>query len=292
MTGPMLQFGRPPSAIAFMLRALYPSPGLEGGKDIAPVQATWTQHRLDQARLTEFLDLTGLSADRGLPILYPHVFGFRLIMAVLTHPAFPLPIWRALQIRNRLRQHEWIDRDSVLDLKTTVATHRLLEKGVEVDLRTVTTCRNRTVWEGTTTFYYRGRFAPGQATPVDARPPEIGEREVARWRTLPPTGWRFARLTGDYNGIHSWNWYARLFGFREAFHHPQLILGQCLARLPQPIETPAQQLETWLRGPVAYDTEVRMAGREQSDGFAFALSTADDTRPAIVGSWRSVSSSG
>ncbi len=288
MTAPILQFERRPSAIVFMLRALYPSPGLHSGEDIPPVRATWSKHRLDQAHLHEFLSLTGLTASRGLPILYPHVFGFRLIMAVLTHPAFPLPIWRALQIRNQLRQLEWIDLDSVLDLRTEIAAHRVLEKGVEIDLLTTITRRDRPVWEGTTTFYYRGRFASSQAPPSDARPPEVGDGEIARWRTLPPVGWRFARLTGDYNGIHSWNWYARLFGFRKAFYHPQLILGQCLARLPQAIETPAQQLDAWLRGPVEYDTDVRLAAREQFDGFAFALNTARDARPAIIGSWRGV----
>lgn len=287
MAGPTLQFERRPSAIAFMVRALYPSPGLRNGKEIAPVQAIWSGHRLDQAQLNEFLGLTGLRSDCGLPILYPHVFGFRLIMAVLTHPAFPLPIWRALQIRNHLRQHEWIDCDSVLDLRTGIAAHRVLEKGVEIDLLTTVTRRNRPVWEGTTTFYYRGRFAPAQAR-SDSRPPEAGDEEVARWRTLPPVGRRFARLTGDYNGIHAWNGYARLLGFRNAFHHPQLILGQCMARLPQRIETPAQQLNAWLRGPVEYDTDVRLAAREQPDGFAFALNTARDARPAIIGSWRGV----
>lgn len=283
-----LKFDRRPSAIAFMLRALCPSRGLGAGKQIAPVSASWSRKGIDPAEFEEFLRLTGLSADGGVPILYPHVFGFRLIMAVLTHPAFPLPIWRALQIRNRLRQHAPIDADAMLDLTTAVGACRVLGKGVEIDLNTAVQQRGRLVWESVNTFYYRGSYGGAEAVPAAARPPEVAEEEAARWRTLSSPGWRFARLTGDYNGIHSWDWYARLFGFRKAFHHPQLILGQCMARLPRPVERPAQELDAWLKGPVAYDSDVRLCASERSAGVSFALTTVHDSRPAIIGDWRRV----
>jgi hypothetical protein len=45
--------------------------------------------------------LTGLPPDGYLPTIYPHAFGFRLQMVILIHPAFPIPIWSALQIRTR-----------------------------------------------------------------------------------------------------------------------------------------------------------------------------------------------
>ena len=54
----------------------------------------------DRAELAGFRRITGLLADPDhLPLLYPHTFGFRLPMAILTHPSFPVPIWGVLQTR-------------------------------------------------------------------------------------------------------------------------------------------------------------------------------------------------
>jgi hypothetical protein len=125
---------RAPSALVFMARALRPSPGLSRDGGFPPLVQRWSGLRIAPGHLAAFQRATGLAVEDGVSLLYPHVLGFRLQMAVLTHPAFPLPIWTALQIRNRLVQHRRLDRDASFDLETRVGAHRLLDKGVEVDL--------------------------------------------------------------------------------------------------------------------------------------------------------------
>jgi hypothetical protein len=277
-----LEFQRPPSAAMFMLRAFAPSPGLRRG---APeLSARWRDCRVDPAQLAAFNELTGLNAGGGLSILYPHVIGFRLIMAVLTHPAYPLPIWNALQIRNRLIQHEPIPTDATLTYQTSIGEHRFLEKGVEIDLRTLVHVETTLAWESVNTFYYRGRFGAPRTGSPRAGSPNAGETQAAAWRTLTGVGWRFGGLTGDYNGVHMSDGYARRFGFKRAFHHPQLIIGQCLARLPPPADA-RQELETWVKGPVPYGVDVRLNAATESGRTVFALFGGDETRPAIVGRW-------
>ena len=270
-----------------MLRALSPSPGLRAAEGVPAIRATWRRHEVDRARLAEFLRLTGLRAGRGLPILYPHVFGFPLLMVILTHRAFPLPIWGALQIRNHLRQHRPIAEDAVLDFETRVAGHRILDKGAEIDLQTRVRCREELAWESRNTFYYRGRFGdagpPSPLAPAPAAPGPV----AARWRTASGVGWRFGRLTGDYNGIHWSRRYARLLGFRGAFHHPQLVLGQAMARLATPGADPVQRLDAWLKGPVYYDSNVSLHATAGQDDLTFAVVPDGEERPAILGRWRS-----
>jgi hypothetical protein len=153
-----------------MLRALLPSSGLDRAGGYPPIRAVWRRYRVDARHLAALLDLTGLRGDEDLPMLAPHVFGFPLQMVILTHRAFPLPIWRALQIRNHLLQHRAIPRDAELDLETRLARLRVLDKGAEVDLHTEVRSGDHLVWESLNTFYYRGRF--GEA--------DEPEREVAR----------------------------------------------------------------------------------------------------------------
>ena len=95
--------------------------------------------------------------------------------------------------------------------------------------------------------------------------------------------WTFGRFTGDYNGIHLWDWYARRFGFRRGLYHPPRVLGECLARLPRIEDQDGPvRLDVWLKGPVSHGAQVRLHAATSEHEASFAL-YADDARPSIVG---------
>jgi hypothetical protein len=256
-------------------------PGLSGSLQL--LAATWRDHRVGGAPLDAFLALTGLEGHPLWPLLYPHVLGFRLQMILLTDLAFPLPIWGSLQVRNHLALHQPIARGEVLDLSARVAQARVLDKGAEIDLACAAHRGTTLVWESLNSFYYRGRHGvPQAASPLAAAPPADGTT-VAEWIPASSSRGRFGWLTGDYNGIHLWARYARLLGFRRAFHHPQRMLGQCLVRLPRVEDAPPARLDAWLKGPVYYGAKVTLRASAESAGSRFALLVEGDERPAILG---------
>lgn len=66
------------------------------------------------------------------------------------------------------------------------------------------------------TFFTRGRSGePGPAVPL-ARSPVVAGPVVAKWQMRNAEHWKSGHLSGDYNGIHLWDWYARRLGFRRA----------------------------------------------------------------------------
>lgn len=282
-----LAFRRRPSTAAFMLKAFYPS-RLRPKGAFPPIRAAWSPVRPPAEHLAAFTRLTGLQSNGSLPILFPQVMSFPLLMTIVTHPRFPLPIWRMLQVRNQMLQTGPIPAIASLNLETRVFAQRVLEKGVEVDLHTTLRLRSgdRLEWESLTTFYYRGSF--GQAGPPSpaAQAPEAGGDEAGRWRTEKGGGRVFGSLTGDYNGIHWWDAYARLQGFRKAFLHPHRTVGQCLSRIGLPAADGPQRLDTWFKAPVYYGEEVRLCARPAGEGTVFALHEEREARPAIVGCWR------
>ncbi|MDT3736882.1 MAG: hypothetical protein ROZ00_11695 [Denitratisoma sp.] len=277
-----LDFRARPSALAFMVRAVRPSPGLRKG--VPAISARW-RHRVDAAELKRFHALSGLPEGDTLPLLYPHAIGFPLQMAILTQPAFPVPIWKILQVRNRIVQHAPLARDAALDIRVKVAGHRILEKGAEFDLHTTVDDGRTTAWESVNTFYMRGRFG---APTADAVPeaPKVSPGETAAWRMPAGGGWHFGGLSGDYNGVHMFGWYARKLGFPRAFFHPPRVLGQCLARLPQAEAGLPLRLDAWIKGPVFYGAPVKMRSESGADEAVFALHVNEDERPAIVGRLR------
>lgn len=277
-----LEYERRPFAPAYMLRAFWP--GARRVTSATALSARWRGHRVDAGQLAAFSRITGLPEGPTLPLLYPHTIGFRLSMAVLTHPRAPAPIWRVLQIRSSLLEHRPIASDAVLDFEARATAARVLEKGLELDLRTTVHVRGELAWESLVTFYARGRFGPpGAPSPLSRAPDLAGAPLADEWTMRDDAHWRFGALTGDYNGIHAWDWYARHFGFSRALYHPPRVLGQCLARLSDP---PApRRLDAWLKGPVPHGAAVRLHARSDGGATLFSLHVEPE-RPSIAGALR------
>jgi len=93
------------------------------------------------------------------------------------------------------------------------------------------------------------------------------------------------RFTGDHNGIHLSDRYARAFGFRCALYHPPVVLGHCLARLASFGSGRVTRLAAWLKEPVYKGSVVTLRAEPAHGGspLAFALSVESDVRPALIG---------
>ena len=229
-----------PSAPAYMLNAFRPSPGWRSDRGCPDLRATWRGYRVEPAAADLLRAVSGIGdgdfATR-LCILYPQVTGFRLVMAMLTHPAWPLPIWNALQVRNRLSLHAPFRPGDEFDLEAGVSGWRVLAKGIEIDIRATLALDGACRWESIVTFYYRGRFgseaAGGQVRDAGAVSPSIPESDLesAAWNVGDGHRWRYAGLTGDYNGLHQWDWYARRMGFPGCLPAP--------AAHPRPVSRPS-----------------------------------------------------
>jgi len=206
-------------------------------------------------------------------------------MALLTHRAYPLPIWNALQVRNHLIRHRRFRPGERLDLETRIGAYRRVDKGVEIDLHSRLLRDAECLWESEITYFHRGRFGnPTSGSSVEA--PNLAQAPVVDRFSMPKGGgWHFGNLTGDYNGIHWAKWYAKRLGFRAAFLHPQRVAGMCLARIRGP-ESEAQTLQLWIKGPLFYGARVALNADTTLQGVQFGLSIDGDHRFALSGQWQ------
>jgi hypothetical protein len=274
-----LHYRRRPRAWRYMLGALHAFPAWKEGRAFPALSARWEGYRPGTREIDHYTRLCGLPrATDTLPPLFVHAIAFRLQMALLTHRDFPVPIWRVLQVRNDLREHAAIARAAKLDFETRLLAHRVLAKGLEVDLHTTIAADGAPVAESINTFYVRGRY--GGAADVDAAeaaPPAVEGAAIAAWRMRAGGGARFGALTGDYNGIHLFDGYARLSGFRRAFFHPLRVVVQALVHAGSAQAGP-RRLRVWLRGPVFHDAQVEL----RRSGDVLGLFVQGDPRAAIV----------
>jgi hypothetical protein len=132
----------------------------------------------------------------------------------------------------QIKQHRPIGLEETISLYCEFAGHRLVEKGLEVDIKSIVSISGEIFWESTITFYYRGQFGPPDAS---FQPPQMDmipdAPEVERWFLQGGVGIGFATLSGDSNPIHYWRWYARLSGFKRDFAQPLLILASSVDHL-------------------------------------------------------------
>lgn len=275
-----LDYRAKPSFLAFMAQMWRPKRGFAGDGRLPAIEAHWRGQRSTPQELADFFTLSGMPPGGDLSILYPHTVSFPLLMAVLSHPAFPLPIWRVLQVRNRLTLHEAMVADAVLDFTVRTGERRVLAKGVEMDLHVQAESGSRIVFEGINTFYARGRFGAAEATAPAS--PAVTAARGAQWRMPGARRLRYCRLSGDFNPLHLGNGYARRQGFARAFAHPQRVIGQCLGHLGALGHAPLR-LETWIKGPVYYASALALRADVESGRGVFALHVDGDQRPAIVG---------
>jgi hypothetical protein len=281
-----LEFDRRPSALRYMAHALHAWRRMPRGASLPAIGARWTGYRASARDVEDFCRIAAIAPSDATPILFLHATAFRLQMAVLTHPAFPLPIWRMLQTRNHLLWRRLPAREAQLELRAAVAGRRVTAHGIEVDLTCSVDEGEARVMDSLITFYARGCYGEAEPPSPWSAAPAVDGIEVGRWRVPLKGALRFGELTGDYNGIHLWSRYARLLGFKRAFSHPQRVLAQCLARLTGPNATEAGRLDIWLKGPVSYDTGLTLRRDEREGETRFALFSEEDERAAIVGQLR------
>ena len=272
-----------PRAWRYMLEALLPkaAPAPRMPDDL---HVEWTQYRPRRREVDDFACLCGLAPAAGaLPPLLLHAIAFRAQMALLTRRAFPLPIWRVLQVRNRLVDLEPVMPDATLAFRCRVHAQRVVAKGLEVDLETCIDSGPLQVASSVNTFYVRSRVADGVVAARVPEPPTFTEERRHDWHVSRGGGYAFARLTGDYNGIHLFDGYARRFGFPRAFLHPLRVVGQAIARAPgEPTGGPGTT-EVWMKGPVLRDSDVYLrVGPDAAGNPVLAVHGQSDPRPAIV----------
>lgn len=276
---------RSPSPLANLLRG-FATFGKRRGHPPPICEATLLGVVPDPDKLAAYLSICGSPPGPALHTLYPFALCYPLAMRVLASGAMPFSMTQVLNTRNTIVQTRPISRGETLALRCRSTPWRAAPKGCELDLILDATVEAEPVWRCLATYLVRGaNAATALAEAPQPRLAPLREYEtVAAWRLEPRHRIRFARLSGDSNGIHIWSRYARLFGFTRDFAQPLRVVTRCVDLLP-PLVTAAwpRRLEFHLKGPVYYGSNLTMRGAVMGEHYRFDLHREADSRPCVVG---------
>jgi acyl dehydratase len=252
-----ISFARRPSMVPAYARVLlgrkpYSAPS---GTVIQPVVLEARKVVLSTAHIQRYREICCVPAGAtGLPPAYLHVLAMPLHMQLFVVKNFPVKVLGLIHLRNTIRVLAPVDVRVPLRLSVLFDTMRETDMGQEYDFTTRYEQNGVVVWEEISTMFARGTSPPKEG--VSRRPqiersnhPDIGTSsdllEVA-----PDTGWRYARVSGDFNPIHLTARTAQMFGFKQAVAHGMWSMGRCLASASPHMANERIQIDTQFKLPV------------------------------------------
>jgi hypothetical protein len=280
----ILHFHRRPNAILSIALALYGiSTDFKMGDRVPKIRAVWEEVKIDPDHLKDFGEVCGLASHgQSLYPLYPLTLIYPLVLRVLGYRKAPLSVFRMLNTKLQVTSHRRIGVHEPLRIISETGSLRIVPKGLELDLTSSVQADHETVWESLHTFYYRGKFGEGNSSHFDQPelPPISEPKTLASWYLPDGIGFRFARISGDSNGIHYSSSYARLYGFKRDFAQPLLTLSKSLSCFSD-FDPSRFLLLALFKGPVYYKSNAYLKGLPTEEGIRFDIYCEDNPKPSL-----------
>jgi acyl dehydratase len=264
------------------LRAAMPRRGARS--DAVPdVVLRLTGVRPVEADVARYAAVVGQPPSDRLPLLYPHLLGFGLQLAIMTDPSFPFPALGLVHVANQVTALRPLLLGEELDVAVHAGAVRRHPRGRVVDLLTEVRSGGAVVWTQTGSYLRRERPSVRDGADVgdaDAAEPPL---HLAALRRLPADlGRRYAGVSGDVNPIHLSALTARPLGFPRAIAHGMwaaaAVVGALEGRLP-----PALAYTVRFRRPITLPGTVRLFTAVDGDRVRAELRGPEgDDRPHLT----------
>lgn len=286
----LLKFNHNPSALYTLWKAFRSRKNsYVKDKGMPAIRVTRSGFKINTQHLKKFHDLCGTRPSPYLPILYPFALMYPYIMRMLGRREMPISMFKILNTRNSITMHRGIRADETLDLDCHTAVLRIIPKGLEIDVASEVSVEHDTVWENLTTYFLPGMF--GQSEPAYIPPklePLANAPILNEWFLPAQDRFRFARISGDTNGIHYVPVYARMLGFQRDFAQPIRVVAKCVDCLPELRAEKPLRLVFALKGPVYYESKLILRSITSDNMSRFDLYREHSERPCICGTLSAV----
>ena len=187
--------------------------------------------KLDVPHLAQYTKVCGFTPAHGVPITYPQLLTFPLVMAFFASDECPWPAMGTVHLANRIVQHQSLHAGDTLRVEVSTGALLAHEKGqiFELDLKILR--RDQLLWQATQSLLRLSVKQPAGAVFGGHVRSDLPLSHQADFSASANIGRRYGSVSGDRNPIHLWALSARLFGFRRAIAHGMWTHARALAAL-------------------------------------------------------------
>ncbi|MCM6777435.1 dehydratase [Nocardia sp. CDC159] len=230
----------PPKTGSLYLKAALgavPLPLVSGRKSQIPDRAIeLTGLKIDVDNLAAYCHATGLRFGDALPLTYPFVLTFPLVMQLVVARDFPFVAVGAVHAENVIERTRDISVSEPLDIRAHVENLREHPKGLLVDAISEVSVGRELVWRQVTTFLHQQKTSLSGGPKPEPKPDEVPPPPLRTLRVDQAQIHRYAAASGDRNPIHMSALGAKAFGFPRSIAHGMwsaaAILGAIEGRVP------------------------------------------------------------
>ncbi|MFI6042257.1 MaoC family dehydratase [Nocardia sp. NPDC051321] len=192
--------------------------------------------RVDPDHLAAYCRATGLRFGDALPLTYPFILTFPIVMQLVVQRDFPFVAVGAVHAENLIERTRDISVSEPLDIKARIENLREHPKGLLVDAITEISVGRELVWRQVTTFLHQQRTSLSGGPKPEPKPEEAAPPPLRTWRVDQKTINQYAAASGDHNPIHVSSLGAKALGFPKTIAHGMWsaahILGTIEGRVP------------------------------------------------------------
>jgi hypothetical protein len=189
---------------------------------------------LDGAHLARYGELCGFKSEQGVPLIYPQLLTFPLLMSYVTSADCPWPALGTVHLANSIVQTKAMHLGDVVRVEMSTGALFAHEKGqgFTLDLRIL---RNEEVcWSATQSLLRLGVPQPSGKAYVSLISADEPQSHQADFNAPADIGRRYGAVSGDRNPIHLSSISAWPFGFKRAIAHGMWTQARALScLLPQ-----------------------------------------------------------
>jgi acyl dehydratase len=191
---------------------------------------------VDIDNLAAYCHATGQRFGDALPLTYPFVLTFPLVMQLVVARDFPFAAVGAVHAQNLIERRRDISVSEPLDIRAHVENLREHPKGLLVDAISEVGVGRELVWRQVTTFLHQQQTSLSGGPRPEPAPEETPPPPLRTLTVDQAMIHRYAAASGDRNPIHMSALSAKAFGFPRAIAHGMwsaaAILGVIEGRIP------------------------------------------------------------
>ncbi|WP_280400241.1 MaoC family dehydratase [Nocardia carnea] len=209
-----------------------PLPFVAGRKPAIPDREVRLEGlRVDPDHLAAYCRATGLRFGDTLPLTYPFVITFPMVMKLVVQRDFPFVAVGAVHAENLIERTRDISVSEPLDITAHIENLREHPKGLLVDAISEIRVGRELVWRQVTTFLHQQKTSLSGGPKPEPKPEEVPPPPLRTMKVDQQTITRYANASGDQNPIHTSALGAKAFGFPRAIAHGMWSAAAILSTL-------------------------------------------------------------
>jgi acyl dehydratase len=251
------------------------------GKKLPEKGYTFSGLKIDPQQYRAYCNLFGLKGDK-VPSPYWFIRLFSVKSLLLAHPEAPFPLPGMVHLSNEIRQYEPIFTDDALEMTCKFGNLLGHDKGTAIEIVCTLSKGTRLVWEQKMVNLYMGKKGLStilyESPAIELTAPDATEN----WQLAENLGFKYARVSGDYNPIHLHPMGAKLFGFPRHIIHGWYSLNRCVAPF-EDIITGTHELYVSFKKPLYLPGNVVARSQKNEKEILFDVINAKEGYPHLKG---------